>query len=118
MQDQITRAMTKDGLVNAVAITSTGIVERARQIHKLLPTATAALGRLLSAASMMGNMQKTEDGSIARWGRFWLSPTQMEMCAAMLITRRSAFLKSTEESSMWAQPLAMTACSPSSGTFG
>ena len=64
MQDQITRAMTKDGLVNAVAITSTGIVERARQIHKLFPTATAALGRLLSAASMMGNMQKTEDGSI------------------------------------------------------
>ena len=64
LQDQITRAMTKDGLVNAVAITSTGIVERARQIHKLFPTATAALGRLLSAASMMGNMQKTEDGSI------------------------------------------------------
>ena len=64
MNDQITRAMTKDGLVNAVAITSTGIVERARQMLKLLPTATAALGRLLSAASMMGNMQKTEDGSI------------------------------------------------------
>lgn len=41
-----------------------GIVERARQIHKTLPTATAALGRLLSAASMMGNMQKIEDGSI------------------------------------------------------
>ncbi len=64
MQDLITRAMTKDGLVNAVAISSTGIVERARQMHKMLPTATAALGRLLSAASMMGNMQKTEDGSI------------------------------------------------------
>ena len=64
MKDLITRAMTKDGLVNAVAISSTGIVERARQMHKMLPTATAALGRLLSAASMMGNMQKTEDGSI------------------------------------------------------
>ena len=64
MTDQITRAMTKDGLVNAVAITSRDIVERARQIHKLFPTATAALGRLLSAASMMGNMQKTENGSI------------------------------------------------------
>ena len=64
MQDQITRAMTKDGLVNAVAITSAGIVERARQIHKLLPTATAALGRLLSAASMMGNMQKTGGGPL------------------------------------------------------
>ena len=64
MKDLITRVMTKDGLVNAVAISSTGIVERARQMHKMLPTATAALGRLLSAASMMGNMQKTEDGSI------------------------------------------------------
>ncbi len=64
MKDQIVRAMTKDGYVKAVAVTSAGIVERARQIHKTLPTATAALGRLLSAASMIGNMQKVEDGSI------------------------------------------------------
>ena len=64
MKDELVRAMTKDGWVKAVAITSTGIAERARQIHKTLPTATAALGRLLSAASMMGNMQKIEDGSI------------------------------------------------------
>ena len=64
MNDEIVRAMTKDGWLKAVAITSTGIVERARQIHKTLPTATAALGRTLSAASMMGNMQKTEDGSV------------------------------------------------------
>lgn len=64
MKDQIVRAMTKDGWAKAVAITSTGIVERARQMHKTLPTATAALGRLLSATSMMGNMQKVEDGSI------------------------------------------------------
>jgi len=64
MNDQIVRAMTGDGFVKAVAITSTGIVERARQIHKTLPTATAALGRVLSAVSMMGNMQKTEEGSV------------------------------------------------------
>ena len=64
MSDQIVRAMTADGYLKAVAITSTAIVERARQIHKTLPTATAALGRTLSAASMMGNMQKTEDGSV------------------------------------------------------
>ena len=64
MKDQLVRAMTKDGFVNAVAVTTTGIVERARQIHKTLPTATAALGRLLTAASMMGNMQKVDDGSI------------------------------------------------------
>ena len=64
MSDQIVRAMTGDGFVKAVAITSRDMVERARQIHKTLPTATAALGRALSAASMMGNMQKTENGSV------------------------------------------------------
>ena len=64
MQDHIVRAMTKDGFVNAVAISSREITETARRMHKALPTATAALGRLLAAASMMGNMQKVEDGSI------------------------------------------------------
>ena len=35
MKDLITRAMTKDGLVNAVAISSTGIVERARHVDSV-----------------------------------------------------------------------------------
>ena len=61
---ELVRAMTRDGFVKAVAVTTTDIVERARQIHKTLPTATAALGRLLTAASMMGNMQKVENGSM------------------------------------------------------
>ena len=64
MNDQLVRAMTKDGFVKAVAVTTKTLTERARQIHKTLPTATAALGRLLAAASMMGNMQKVDDGSI------------------------------------------------------
>ena len=64
MRDEIVRAMAGDGAVKAVAVTSTRLVERARQIHKTLPTATAALGRTLSAVSMMGNMQKTENGSV------------------------------------------------------
>ena len=64
MSDQIVRGMTEDGYVKVVGITSTGIVEHARQIHKTLPMATAALGRVLTAASMMGNMQKTEEGSL------------------------------------------------------
>lgn len=34
MKDELVRAMTKDGFVNAVAVTTTGIVERARQIQK------------------------------------------------------------------------------------
>ncbi len=64
MNDQLVRAMTKDGFVKAVAVTTKTLTERARQIHKTLPTATAALGRLLAAASMMGNMQKVDDSSI------------------------------------------------------
>ena len=64
MHDHIVRAITGDGYVNAISITSREIVECARNMHKTLPTATAALGRLLSAAAMMGNMQKVEDGSI------------------------------------------------------
>ena len=64
MSDTLVRAMSRDGWVKATAVSTRGIVERARNIHKCLPVATAALGRLLSAASMFGNMQKVEDGSV------------------------------------------------------
>ena len=64
MPDQILRAMSTDGWVKAVAISSRGIVERARQIHTTTPTATAALGRVLTACSMLGNMQKIEESSL------------------------------------------------------
>ena len=56
--DKIIRAITKDGMVKATAITSRDLTERARQIHKTLPVATAALGRTLAACSMMGNALK------------------------------------------------------------
>ena len=62
MGDQLVRAITKDGMVKAVAVTTRELTERARQIHKTLPVATAALGRTLAAASMMGNALK-EDGA-------------------------------------------------------
>lgn len=64
MGDYIVRAITADGYVKAAAISSTELVERARQIHRSTPTATAALGRALSAASLIGNMQKAENGSV------------------------------------------------------
>lgn len=64
MKDYIVRGMTKDGFVKAMAISSTAIVERARMIHKTTPTATAAFGRVLTAASMMGNVQKVENGAL------------------------------------------------------
>ena len=56
--------MTMDGFVKAVAIRSTEIVRRGAQIHNTAPNATAAFGRALTAASMMGNMQKVENGSM------------------------------------------------------
>lgn len=65
MKDYIVRAMTADGFVKAMAISSTHLVERARNIHKTTPTATTALGRVLTAASMMGNLQKVENGALS-----------------------------------------------------
>ena len=64
MSDYLVRGMTMDGFVKAVAIRSTELVRRAAEIHDTTPTATAALGRCLTAASMMGNMQKVENGSM------------------------------------------------------
>ena len=64
MTDQILRAMTTDGWVKAVAINSKNLVERARRIHSTTPTATAALGRALTACSMLGNMQKIENSTL------------------------------------------------------
>ena len=51
-------------MVQAAAISSRGIVERARQIHKTLPVATAALGRALSGCSLMGNALKGNGASL------------------------------------------------------
>lgn len=64
MRDEIVRAMTADGCVKAVAVTGRDLVERARNIHTLLPMATAALGRTLLGASMMGDMLKEQNGSL------------------------------------------------------
>ena len=64
MKDYLVRGMSMDSFVKVVAIRSTELVERARQIHGTTPNATAALGRALTAASMMGNMQKVENGSM------------------------------------------------------
>ena len=64
MTNEIVRAITGDGLVKAAAITGRDIVERARNIHKLLPMASAALGRTLMGASLMGDMLKEENGSL------------------------------------------------------
>ncbi len=62
--DRLVRAITTDGMVQAVAVSTKELTERARQIHTTLPVATAALGRALSAASMMGNALKDSGASL------------------------------------------------------
>ena len=64
MKDYLVRGMSMDGFVKAVAIRSTGLVRRGAEIQRTTPNATAAFGRALTAASMMGNMQKVENGSM------------------------------------------------------
>ena len=64
MKDYLVRGMTMDGFVKVVAIRSTEIVRRGAEIQGTTPNATAAFGRCLTAATMMGNMQKVENGSM------------------------------------------------------
>ena len=64
MSDYLVRGMSMDGFVKCVAIRSTEIVRRGAEIHGTTPNATAAFGRALTAASMMGNMQKVDNGSM------------------------------------------------------
>ena len=62
--DRIIRATGADGYIKMSVITAKAAVERARTIHNCAPTAIAALGRTLCAASIMGNMMKEEDASL------------------------------------------------------
>ena len=62
--DEIVRILVENAPVKAMAITGRGMVERARTIHHTWPVATAALGRTLLAASMLGHQLKDEGGSV------------------------------------------------------
>lgn len=64
MEDYIVRGLTADGFVKVMAIRSTALVRRGAEIQGTAPNATAAFGRALTAASMMGSLQKVEDGAL------------------------------------------------------
>ena len=61
---KLVRALSKDGGISCIAIDSTDIVARAERIHQTSAVVTAGLGRLLTAASIMGSMLKDKENSI------------------------------------------------------
>ena len=61
---KLIRCITSDGLVMATALDSTDIVAEAERLHKSSAVVTAALGRLLTATSMMGNALKGKSNTI------------------------------------------------------
>lgn len=64
MSDTLLRAIARDAGIQISAAVTTGLVERARQIHNTTPVATAALGRTLTATTIMGSQLKVDDGSV------------------------------------------------------
>lgn len=61
---KLVRCITTDGLVMAAAVDSTDIVKTAQALHRTTPVITAALGRLLTGASIMGNKLKEDNASL------------------------------------------------------
>ncbi|GGG07855.1 33 kDa chaperonin [Paenibacillus albidus] len=60
-KDRLIRGTAMNGRVRAFAVRTTGLVEELRRRHDTYPTATAALGRTLTAAAMMGAMLKGQE---------------------------------------------------------
>lgn len=62
--DKIIRATAKDGMVRIIAGITTDIVNEGARIHGCTPTASAALGRMLTAGALMGSMLKSEQEAL------------------------------------------------------
>lgn len=64
MKDYIIRGASKDESIRFFSCITTGMVEEARKIHNCSPISIAALGRMLTAASMMGTMLKSDKDTL------------------------------------------------------
>lgn len=65
MKDYVIRATAADGKIRAFVATTRNMVEEARDLHKTTKVATAALGRTLTATSMMGLMMKNKGDKLS-----------------------------------------------------
>lgn len=63
-KSKMLRAMTKDGSARLMVINSKNMINDMREAHKTSPTATAALGRTITAASMIGTMLPEEGDTV------------------------------------------------------
>ncbi|MTI65193.1 MAG: Hsp33 family molecular chaperone HslO [Firmicutes bacterium] len=64
MKDYIIRALDEDKCIRVFIASTTNLVEKARKIHNTTPTTTAALGRVLTSASLMGIMLKGDNDKL------------------------------------------------------
>ncbi|WP_195940161.1 Hsp33 family molecular chaperone HslO [Romboutsia sp. 1001713B170131_170501_G6] len=64
MKDYVIRATAGEGQVRAFVATTTNLVEKAREVHGTTKVATAALGRTLTATSIMGLMMKNKGDKV------------------------------------------------------
>lgn len=62
--DNIKRFLAYNGRINIVCISTTDLVEEARKVHDLSPVATAALGRTLTMAAIIGSGLKGEKDTV------------------------------------------------------
>lgn len=60
MRDKIIKLLAYNGKISVICANTTNLVEKARKIHDLSPLATAALGRMLTIATIMGTEMKNE----------------------------------------------------------
>ena len=63
--DKLVRGITSNGRIRVFGALTTGVVQKAREIHNTTPVATAAFGRTLTAALMMGTMLKGEKENVS-----------------------------------------------------
>ncbi len=63
--DKLVRGITSNGRIRVFGALTTGVVQNAREIHNTTPVATAAFGRTITAALMMGTMLKGEKENVS-----------------------------------------------------